>query len=69
MTGKERPRALHSRNFRWPLDHESEIGFAVPQETQYAVRLESDVPVVVQYGRLDSRQSNLAYYTTMGHRT
>jgi hypothetical protein len=49
------------------MDHEKEIGYGVPRETQYAVRLESDVPVVVQYGRLDSRQANLAYYTTMGY--
>ena len=57
--------AQRVRCFR--MDHETEIGFAVPRETQYAVRLESDVPVVVQYGRLDSRQPNLAYYTTMGY--
>jgi hypothetical protein len=58
--------AQRVRCFR--MDHEAEIGFAVPRETQYAVRLESDIPVVVQYGRLDSRQPNLAYYTTMGYR-
>jgi hypothetical protein len=49
------------------LDNEEEIGYSVPLETQYAVRLESDVPVVVQYGRLDARQNNLAFYTTMGY--
>ena len=38
----------------------------LPLETQYAAKIESDVPVIVQYGRLDSRQNNLAYYTTMG---
>ncbi|MFZ4614943.1 MAG: sensory rhodopsin transducer [Rectinemataceae bacterium] len=26
-----------------------------------------DVGVVAQYGRLDSRQANLAYYTTLGY--
>ncbi len=31
---------------------------------QYAIKLESDVPVVVQYGRLEVRQSNMAFYTT-----
>ncbi len=41
-------------------------GFAVPKETQYAMKLASSVPVVVQYGRLDNRQTNLAYYTTLG---
>ena len=41
-------------------------GFNVPLETQYAIKLESDIPIVAQYGRLDARQTNLAYYTTMG---
>ena len=38
----------------------------LPLSTQYAVKVESDTPVIVQYGRLDARQENLAYYTTMG---
>ena len=42
-------------------------GFAVPLETQYAMKLESSQPIVVQYGRLDNRQTNLAYYTTMAY--
>jgi hypothetical protein len=41
-------------------------GFVVPHNTQYAMKLISGVPVVIQYGRLDNRQSNLAYYTTLG---
>ncbi|MBR3894022.1 MAG: hypothetical protein IKJ35_02630 [Clostridia bacterium] len=40
-------------------------GYVVEKELQYAMKLESSVPVVVQYGRLDNRQTNLAYYTTM----
>ena len=39
----------------------------IPIETQYAAMVESDVPVIIQYGRLDARQVNLAYYTTMGY--
>ena len=42
-------------------------GYAVPYETQYAMKLESSEPIVVQYGRLDNRQTNLAYYTTLGY--
>ena len=42
-------------------------GFVVPLETQYAMKLESNVKIVVQYGRLDNRQTNLAYYTTMAY--
>jgi len=34
---------------------------------QYALRLRSTAPVVVQVGRADVRQPNLAYYTTMGY--
>ena len=34
---------------------------------QYALRIRSDVPVVVQFGRADVRQANLAYYCTMGY--
>ena len=40
-------------------------GFKGPLETQYAMKLASSQPIVVQYGRLDNRQTNLAYYTTM----
>lgn len=42
-------------------------GFSVPYETQYAMKLDSDRNIVVQYGRLDNRQTNLAYYTTLGY--
>lgn len=49
------------------LDNPDDMGgCVVPTEAQYAVRLVSDVPVVAQYGRLDTRQSNMAFYTTMG---
>ncbi len=40
-------------------------GFIVPIETQYAMKLSSSQKIVVQYGRLDNRQVNLAYYTTI----
>lgn len=33
---------------------------------QYALRIRSSVPVVVQFGRADVRQANLAYYCTLG---
>lgn len=42
-------------------------GFEVPFETQYAMKLESDGNIVVQYGRLDNTQPNLAFYTTLGY--
>ena len=42
-------------------------GYKVPFETQYAMKIESDGNIVLQYGRLDNRQTNLAYYTTLGY--
>jgi hypothetical protein len=50
------------------LDHPNEIGgVALPPLTQYALRVRSDVKVVVQFGRLDTTQANLAYYINVGH--
>ena len=42
-------------------------GFEVPFETQYAMKLASNTNIVVQYGRLDNTQPNLAFYTTLGY--
>ena len=42
-------------------------GYIVPFETQYAMKLSSDQNIVVQYGRLDNTQANLAFYTTLGY--
>ena len=42
-------------------------GFKVPFETQYAMKLSSNTEIVVQYGRLDNTQPNLAFYTTLGY--
>lgn len=42
-------------------------GYVVPFDTQYAMKLASDKKIVVQYGRLDNRQTNLAYYTTLAY--
>ena len=40
----------------------------VPRDTDYASVIESDVPVVVQHTRLDSRQAENALLTTMAYR-
>jgi len=56
--------ARRVRCFR--LDRAEDIGYEVPRETQYAMRVDSDLPVVAQYGRLDTRQQNMAFYTVMG---
>ena len=34
---------------------------------QYSLRIRSDIGVVVQYGRADVSQPNLAYLATLGH--
>lgn len=39
----------------------------VPKETDYASVIESDVPIVVQHTRLDSRQAETALFTTVAY--
>ena len=39
----------------------------IPRDTDYASVIESDVPVVVQHTRLDSRQAELALLTTIAY--
>lgn len=46
---------------------EDMCGYEVPYDTQYAMKISSNVKIVLQYGRLDNRQTNLAYYTTLGY--
>lgn len=40
---------------------------AVPRDTDYAMVIRSDIPVVVQHTRLDSRQVENALMTTMAY--
>lgn len=62
------PATVHARRVRcFRLDKKEDVGAAVPREIQYALRLNSDIPVVAQYGRLDTRQQNMAFYTVMGY--
>ena len=39
----------------------------IPQDTDYASVIESDVPIVVQHTRLDSRQAELALISTLAY--
>ena len=39
----------------------------VPRDTDYAAIIESDVPVVVQHTRMDSRKPEIALLSTMAH--
>jgi hypothetical protein len=42
-------------------------GYVVPREVPYGLRVQSDLPVVVQHSRLDVTQPNMAFLSTMGH--
>lgn len=41
-------------------------GSQVPRGIPYAIKVESNMPVVVQHSRLDTSQQALALFTTMG---
>ena len=50
------------------LDHPEEIGgLKLPTLTQYAVRVRSSVNIVAMFGRVDTTQANLAYYSCGGY--
>ena len=48
-------------------DSETLGGLKLDVMVQYSMRLKSDVGIVVQYGRLDVQQPNMAYMALMGH--
>ena len=50
------------------LDNPDDIGgLVLPPLTQYSIRVRSDVDIVVQFGRLDTTQDNMAYYIGVGY--
>ena len=50
------------------MDDPSDLaGFVLERDTQYAIKLECSLPVVAQYGRLDTREQPLSFYTTPGY--
>lgn len=55
----ERTKHFRFNDFKDPAE--------VPRDTDYASTLVSDVPVVVQHTRLDSRQSENAIFTTIAY--
>jgi hypothetical protein len=42
-------------------------GVEIPRLYQYSVRISSDIDVVVQFGRMDITQKNLAYIGTIAY--
>lgn len=50
------------------MDHPEEIGgIALDRQVQYSLRFRSDIEVIIQYGRMDIAQPNLAYIGMMGY--
>lgn len=50
------------------MDHPDEIGgIALDRQLQYSLRFRSNVEVIIQYGRMDIAQPNLAYIGLMGY--
>lgn len=50
------------------MDNPADVGGVVlGRQEQYSLRFRSDVNVVIQYGRMDLAQPNLAYIGLMGY--
>jgi len=50
------------------LDHPDELGgYVIPPLTQYALRITAGMPIVCQFGRLDTTQNAMAYYVGVGY--
>lgn len=59
------PLAVAAQRVRCVRTDEPIGDYQVPSG-QYAMKVESTVPIICQIGRADVRQPNLAYYTTLG---
>jgi len=42
-------------------------GNEIPRGVPYAIKVDSNVPIIVQHSRLDTSQEALALFTTMGY--
>jgi hypothetical protein len=50
------------------MDHPDEIGgISLDRQLQYSLRFRSNIEVIIQYGRMDIAQPNLAYIGLMGY--
>ncbi|MBE6364702.1 MAG: sensory rhodopsin transducer [Lentisphaerae bacterium] len=50
------------------LDHPEDLaGTVIPPLTQYALRITSELPIVSQFGRVDTTQNAMSYYVGVGH--
>lgn len=49
------------------LDHPDDLaGTVIPPLTQYALRITSELPIVCQFGRVDTTQNAMSYYVGVG---
>ena len=49
------------------LDHPGDLaGTVIPPLTQYALRITSELPIVCQFGRVDTTQNAMSYYVGVG---
>lgn len=53
------------RTWHVRLDDPHTLGVEIPRLVPYALRVKSDVNIIVQYSRMDTTQANLALMTTM----
>lgn len=50
------------------MDHPGEIGgVKLPYNTQYALKVQSNIEVVATFGRLDTTSEKMAFYTSAWH--
>lgn len=55
-----------AKRIRCFKSHDKEVlGIEIGVGVQYSMEIKSDIGVVVQYGRLDVQQSNMAYMALM----
>ena len=58
---------VHARRTRHVRFNDLTDPMSIPPDTDYASVIESDVPIVVQHTRLDSRQADNALITTIAY--
>ena len=60
------PFLVPAKRIRCFKSHDADVlGFTMEVGVQYSLQIRSDVGVVVQYGRLDVQQPNMAYMALM----
>ena len=63
------PLVVPAKRIKCFKTHESDVlgGLELGIMVQYSMSFQSDVGIIVQYGRLDVQQPNMAYMALMGH--